>query len=107
MCRPGATRSGLLMPSAVVPYDENEARRSSVVEAVAMSSVAPTAMTKGSVAGAGVGGRGGGGWGRAVGGAGGEDEGFVGGGGDRCPWAAVASRHDDHDPAVPGDLDRR
>src|SRR5205814_1409796 len=48
---PGATRSGLAIPSTVVPYDEKAATASSAILAVPLSSVAPTVIRNGSLAG--------------------------------------------------------
>ena len=48
---PGARISGLLNPSLVFPRAVKEATTSSVRLVLAFSSVAPTVMTKGSLAG--------------------------------------------------------
>ena len=52
MCRPGATISGLVEPSAVTPNEEKLARRSSATSTVSLVSDAPTVITNGSLPGA-------------------------------------------------------
>src|SRR5689334_8091107 len=51
-CAPGATTSGLAKPSCVVPRLDQSASMSSFVDVVPCSSVPPTVITNGSLAGA-------------------------------------------------------